>query len=89
MFIKADCVPPSLLRTLSSVFATRFELNPIPLPPTSSCSSLARSNEVFRLQPVAVPFLIKVSIWLLLLFQLRRFLMLQTRLQLNTCSFLI
>jgi len=68
MFIIADCLPPSLLHSFSRIVATRFELNPIPLPPSSSWSSLARSNEVFRLQPVAVPFLIKVSIWPLLLF---------------------
>ena len=38
-----------------SSFSTRFELNPIPLHPSSPCSSLARSQEVLRLQPVVVP----------------------------------
>jgi len=34
--------------------------------PSSSCSSLATSQEVLRLQPVAVPILFEFCIWLLL-----------------------
>ena len=50
----ADCLPPSLLLPVSRIFAELSELNPIPLHPPSSHSSLARSQEVLRLQPVFV-----------------------------------
>jgi hypothetical protein len=55
MCIIAVCLPPSLLLPVSRLFATRFQLNPIPLHPSSAYSSHARSQDVLRLQPVFFP----------------------------------